>query len=267
MREDILLEDGENIVIKSSNEPGAEAVEIKNENGRIIVRKKEITLEKPKYDWDGMKQETKESILRDCSEWIDHFTVAHSTLWDIAKEAAKDGAPVYLEYRISNLYDEGSDPIGKRLAVDLRREGSDQIELSGPVLFIRNEDDKVFKYLFAWTLDYFLYAHFGYQEIEENESSYHFKKIRTGRYDRFDHLPGAEVSLYLLKAFGEDYIDIYKALVHNHNHNLSSNSLLNMLREDITGEKRISGDRLNVSIDFTKRIEEVLKEQYNKRTK
>ena len=255
---EVLLEDNEKLTIKAGNN---DVLEVSYVDGQFVVKKTSNAA----LDLKKQEEKNRMEIYSQCTDWLIHFVDFHKDLCDFIKSDELKENKRYLSFGLETLYNLGSDEkTGKKLYLNLRERDLINPYLNGPVLYINNFNDEIFKYLFAWTLNYFLKAHFANVEIPED---YVNVPISNKTKDDNDDNVEAELYLFRLKSFGEDYLEIYREIANKHNNKESCDFLIETLRAAIPGEKRDYHDNLSSSIYHTIAYEAFVKNECKKGTR
>ena len=245
----IYLEDGDSLDITFVG-PESKQIVINNKGGKPMFTD---TYNPLKLVLDDGKT-SKDDIIAKCYEWLQYFIEIHDKLKEIA---------IYLgdNYRLSLNMSTLLDPdtlkrVGKSISLCVEEKNQSLSQhrpyVLGPTISLYDENESIFKYLYAWILEFFIASNFKDKEISEESIIYGLF------YEDDSHVMAKLIDPF----FGNEYKDIARDIINNHNYYLDNNeTLLRQLRDRIVNQKIVK-NAIEFAIFDADRLFEVIKKDY-----
>ena len=260
----IILEDKEKVCVTTNyeySEGDGQKIKIENgDNGLTISGDSSVI---SSIRGDGILEKvyippvlTSEEIIDKCDKWLDMFKRVHDVFAESVKTQEYREQSILMELCFSNFFSLNDKNVnGKSIDLDLKQYGN--IIKEGVTLSIDDENEDVFKYIYASVLDYYISRNLEGEEID-------LMNFNGSLYSRIEDGPSSSVpmiaSLSTLTQVS-DYYRIFATIAGNHNIGETSDQLIANLRNRIKAQQM--GDRMDLNINHSARqCEYVLKKSF-----
>ena len=256
---EILLEEGQSLVIKLPN--GSEKLKVLN-NGTLVV--------------DSIESKDNNKYLRadveiDCEEWFSQFMEIHNKLKEIALSDEGKEERLHASLCLYQLCDsETFKPTGKCMDLSLCNGYSGNTLITVATLVLDDENDDVFKYLFAKVVDYYLAVNYANTKISLFGDEYATGTLYSNEKEKDIYgermISPTNANLYTVLNNDHDYRKIFEKLVDFHNVGMPSNFYIDKIRNDFPEVITICDDLLKDSIEKTEHNKEIVNEIFKEKT-
>lgn len=260
----IILEDKEKVCITTPyeySEGDGQKIKIENGDNGLTISGDSSAISSIRGD--GMLEKvyippvlTSEEIIDKCDKWLDMFKRVHDVFAESVKTQEYREQSILMELCFSNFFSLNDKNVnGKSIDLDLKQYGN--IIKEGVTLSIDDENEDVFKYIYASVLDYYISRNLEGEEID-------LMNFNGSLYSRIEDGPSSSVPMIAsLSTLTQvpDYYRIFATIAGNHNIGETSDQLIANLRNRIKAQQM--GDRMDLNINHSARqCEYVLKKSF-----